>query len=268
MPLFLLNFFPLAQTPLTLVKIGGKVLNDSRWLTPVLDAFAQIPGTKVLVHGGGKAGSDLAQRLGVASPMISGRRITSEAMLDVALMAFGGLMNRKLVAALQGRGLNAAGFTGADLDLVRARKRPVEDIDYGLVGDIDQVNAAQLAALLEQGVVPILAPLTHDGQGQLLNTNADTIAATVASALADRFAVQLVFAFERPGVLRDASDDKSLILRLSASEAQALQAQGAIADGMLPKLHNAFMALAQGVQSVVIGRPVGKAFQGTVVVQG
>ena len=248
---------------LTLVKIGGGLLESPVLLNEVLDAFAALPEAKLLVHGGGRAATDLARRLDIEAPLIQGRRVTSQAMLEVAVMVYGGLMSRQLVAALQQRGLDALGLTGADLNLIRAHRRPVQDIDYGLVGDIEQVNAAALTRLLEQGAVPILAPLTHDGQGQLLNTNADTIAATVARALADAFEVELIFAFERPGVLTDPHDDESLVSSLTRSQAEAWQAQGIIAGGMLPKLHNAWQALAGGVQRVLIGQAQASQFTGT-----
>lgn len=248
---------------LTLVKIGGGLLESSSLLAEVLDAFAQLSGAKLLVHGGGRAATDLARRLDIEAPLLQGRRVTNQAMLEVAMMVYGGLMSRQLVAALQQRGIDALGLTGADLNLIRAHKRPVQDIDYGFVGDIDEVNAVALTRLLEQGSVPILAPLTHDGQGQLLNTNADTIAATVASALADRFEVELIFAFERPGVLTDPNDDESLLRTLSRSQAEQWQAQGIIAGGMLPKLHNAWQALAGGVQRVLIGQVQAGTFGGT-----
>jgi len=248
---------------LTLVKIGGGLLESPTLLADVLDAFAALPEAKLLIHGGGRAATDLARRLAIEAPLIQGRRVTSQAMLEVAVMVYGGLMNRQLVAALQQRGINALGLTGADLDLIRAHQRPVKDIDYGFVGDIDQVNTKALTRLLEQGSVPILAPLTHDGQGQLLNTNADTIAATVASALADRFEVELIFAFERPGVLTDPNDDGSLVHTLTRSQAEQWQAQGIIAGGMLPKLHNAWQALAGGVSRVLVGRASAGQFSGT-----
>jgi acetylglutamate kinase len=248
---------------LTLVKIGGGLLESPPLLADVLDAFAHLPGAKLLVHGGGRAATELARRLGIEAPLLQGRRVTSQAMLEVALMVYGGLMSRQLVAALQQRGIDALGLTGADLNLIEAHKRPVKDIDYGFVGDIDQVNAEALTRLLAQGSVPILAPLTHDGQGQLLNTNADTIAATVASALADRFEVELIFAFERPGVLTDPDDDESLVPFLTRPQAEQWQAQGVIAGGMLPKLHNAWQALASGVHRVLIGQAKAGQFSGT-----
>jgi acetylglutamate kinase len=248
---------------LTLVKIGGGLLESPDLLAHTLDAFAALEGAKLLIHGGGRAATDLAQQLGVEAPLIHGRRVTSQAMLDIALMVYGGLMSRQLVAALQQRGLDALGLTGADLDLIRAHKRPVVDIDYGLVGDISRVNAPRLAMLLDQEAVPVLAPLTHDGQGQMLNTNADTIAATVAAAMAGAYEVTLIFAFERPGVLTDPHDDASLLPALNRTQAQALQAQGSIAGGMLPKLHNAWLALEAGAQRVLIGQAVDGQFGGT-----
>lgn len=253
------------MTALTLIKIGGKVLDDPALLAPVLNAFVARKGPKILVHGGGKAGTDLARLLNIEAPLVAGRRITSPEMLEVALMVYGGTMNRKLVAALQARGLDALGLTGADLNLIRARKRPVEDLDYGLVGDIEAVNVRQLGNLLNANLVPVLAPLTHDGQGQLLNTNADTIAATVAVALAPYYAVELIFAFERPGVLADAQDDGSLLPHLSRADAERHQAAGVIAAGMLPKLKNAFIALEAGVSRVLIGRAEGGRFTGTTI---
>ena len=237
---------------LTLLKIGGKVLEDNAALGGLLDRFAALPGARLLVHGGGKAAGELAQRLGVEAPMIGGRRITNQAMLEIATMVYGGLMSRQLVAGLQARGLQAVGLTGADLDVIRAHKRPVGEIDYGLAGDIDAVNVPVLDDFLQRGVVPILAPLTHDGAGQLLNTNADTIASATAQALAPHWEVHLVYTFERPGVLTDPDDDASLIPTLDPARYAAYRAQGVIAGGMLPKLDNAFAALAGGVARVYI----------------
>ncbi|MEZ4828300.1 MAG: acetylglutamate kinase [Bacteroidia bacterium] len=236
----------------TLVKIGGKVLDDAVSLNRVLDSFAKIEGPKILVHGGGKAATEIAARLGVEAPMINGRRITSEAMLEVAAMVYGGLMSRQLAAGLQKRGLNAAGLTGADMDVIRAVKRPVKDIDYGLAGDIVSVNTARLVWLLDAGIVPILAPLTHDGLGQLLNTNADTIAGTVAASLTKTYEVSLVYAFERPGVLADHNNDDSVIGSITRSRFEKYVAEGVIGGGMIPKLENAFQSLEAGVKTVFI----------------
>lgn len=251
---------------LTLVKIGGGLLDAADRLGPVLDAFAALEGPRILVHGGGRVASEMAERLGVESPMINGRRITSKAMLDIALMVFGGLMNRQLVAGLQVRGLNALGLTGADLQIMRANKRPVKDIDYGMVGDMESVNAEQLGTLLTAGMYPVLAPLTYDGKGYFLNTNADTIAASVAVALAQMYEVDLIFAFERPGVLTDPQDDATVVPLLTRVQADAWQAEGVIAGGMIPKLHNAWQALEAGVTRVLIGQAADGKFQGTEVV--
>ena len=237
---------------LTVVKIGGKVLDDQVQLGKLLDLFVQIPGFKILVHGGGKTATDIANKLGVSAPMINGRRITSPEMLDVAVMVYGGLMSRQIVAQLQARGQNALGMTGADLDVIRAQKRPVKDIDYGLAGDIVGVNPDSLDILIRQDIVPVLAPLTHDGQGQLLNTNADTIAATIAGSLGKNFHVNLVYCFEKPGVMIDPDDPQTVIPQLDYAGYQNYLEQGIIAAGMIPKLKNAFEALNGGVGKVYI----------------
>jgi acetylglutamate kinase len=257
-----------AQAPLTLLKIGGEVLDQPELLDAALRAFAALPGPKVLVHGGGKAGTRMAARLGVETELVDGRRITSPEMLEVAVMVYGGLMNKQVVAKLQALGVDAAGFTGADLDLVRAQRRPPGRIDYGLAGDVQAVRAGVLARLLREGVTPVLAPLTHDGQGQLLNTNADTIASEAACALAGAFAVRLVFSFEKAGVLLDVADPQSLIRRLDRAAFETLAAGGQIAGGMLPKLQNAFAALGRGVQAVYICRADAVAQLGSPAFEG
>jgi acetylglutamate kinase len=237
---------------ITLVKTGGKILEEETLLKQQLQSFVQLEGPKLLVHGGGKRATDLAEKLGVETLMVKGRRITSPAMLEVVLMVFGGLMNRTLVAKLQALGQQALGLTGADLDLIRAEKRPVKDIDYGMVGDIVSVQAEELLLLLERGIVPVIAPLTHDKQGQIYNTNADTVAATVAMALAESRATRLILSFEMPGVLLDPQDPASLLPELDEADFQAYQASGAIVGGMIPKLSNAFAALKAGVAEVFI----------------
>lgn len=237
---------------LTIVKIGGKVLDEVVALRGVMDRFARIDGAKILVHGGGKAATDIAGKLGVEAPMINGRRITNAAMLEVAIMVYGGLMSRQMVAGLQQRGLNAIGLTGADLDVIRATKRPVKDIDYGLAGDVSRVNTDRLSWLLDAGIVPVLAPLTHDGNGQLLNTNADTIAGTVAAGMSRLFEVSLVYCFERPGVLADPQNDHSVISSITLPDFDRYVKAGTIAGGMIPKLENAFESLGAGVKAVFI----------------
>lgn len=251
------------------VKIGGKVLDDPAQLAAVLDALLQLPGHRLLVHGGGKAATDLAHRLGIEAKLVDGRRITDDAMLEIVTMVYGGLMNKQVVAQLQARGQQAVGLTGADLDVIRAHKRPASPTDFGWVGDIDRVDAAQLLSLIDSGVLPVLAPLTHDGQGHLLNTNADTIASSVARALAALRPVRLIYSFEKPGVLTDPEDDHSVIPLITPEIYAAHRRSGAISGGMIPKLDNAFAALQAGVAEVVICRPeaIGRlkaaAFPGT-----
>ena len=192
---------------LIVVKVGGKIVEEEETLRQLLQDFAAIEGHKVLVHGGGRSATKLATQLGIESKMVDGRRITDEAMLRVVTMVYGGLVNKNIVAGLQALNVNALGLTGADMNLMRSDKRPVKEVDYGFVGDVKEVNADLLATLIQQGIVPVLAPLTHDKQGHLLNTNADTIAGEAAKALAKHFEVTLMFCFEKKGVLRDANDD-------------------------------------------------------------
>lgn len=237
---------------LYILKIGGKILSDAEQLTQVLKAFSRIDSVKILVHGGGKTGTEVAERLGVVTKMIQGRRITDAAMLEVAMMVYGGLMNKGLVAQLQSLQKNALGLTGADLDIIRSVKRPVGDIDYGFVGDIISVNDQKLKELLQAKILPVLAPLTHDGSGQMLNTNADTIASTVAKAMAAHFRVKLIYSFEKAGVLKDPEDDASLIQQLEPASYERYKAESVIAGGMIPKLDNAFSALESGVSRVYI----------------
>lgn len=237
---------------LTLIKVGGKIVEEEATLHRLLDDFAAIEGRKVLVHGGGRSATKLAERLGIESRMVNGRRITDAETLKVVTMVYGGLVNKNIVAGLQARGVNALGLTGADMDVIRSVKRPVKDIDYGFVGDVKQVNAALLGDLIAKGVVPVMAPLTHDGEGHMLNTNADTIAGETAKALATLFDVTLVYCFEKKGVLRDERDDDSVIPVLTPAEFKQLVADGVIQGGMIPKLENSFEALEAGVSEVVI----------------
>ncbi len=237
---------------LTLIKVGGKIVEEEASLRQLLDDFAAIEGRKVLVHGGGRSATRLAERLGIESRMVNGRRITDAETLKVVTMVYGGLVNKNIVAGLQARGVNALGLTGADMNVIRSLKRPVKDIDYGFVGDVEQVNATLLGDLIAQGVVPVMAPLTHDGQGCMLNTNADTIAGETAKALAALFDVTLVYCFEKKGVLRDENDDNSVIPTINSAEFKQLVADGVIQGGMIPKLENSFEALEAGVSEVVI----------------
>ena len=228
------------------------MVEDNDRLRRFLSGFAAAGGRKVLVHGGGRRATAVAARLGVESRMVGGRRITDKDMLEVVTMVYGGLVNKNIVAGLQAIGVNALGLTGADADAVRSHKRPVKDIDYGYVGDVDRVAADRLSTLIEAGITPVMAPLTHDGQGCLLNTNADTIAAETAKALAERYDVTLVFCFEQKGVLADPDDDDSVIPVITRADYARLAASGTVAGGMLPKLDNAFAALEAGVSRVNI----------------
>lgn len=237
---------------LTLIKVGGKIVEEEASLKSLLKDFKQIEGYKVLVHGGGRSASKLAERLGIENKMIEGRRITDAATLQVVTMVYGGLVNKNIVAGLQALEINALGLTGADMDIIRSEKRPVKDIDYGFVGDVKKVNAKILASLIEQGIVPVIAPLTHDGEGNMLNTNADTIAAETAQALALFFDVSLIYCFEKKGVLMDENDDDSVIPILTKDDFDKLKEEGIIQGGMIPKLDNAFQSINRGVKEVVI----------------
>ena len=237
---------------LTILKIGGNVLNHPERLEEAIGAFAAVDSPKILVHGGGRAATSMASRLGIEAKMIEGRRVTDEAMLEVVTMVYGGLMNKTLVASLQAMGINALGLTGADLNVIRAHKREVKEIDYGWVGDIDEVNTELLFPLLEQGIVPVMAPLTHDLQGNMLNTNADTITSELGKALSERQAVRIVYAFELPGVMINPDEPDTVIPELTPVAYAQLKAESVISGGMIPKLDNAFAALRAGVSEVVI----------------
>lgn len=237
---------------LTLVKVGGKIVEEKESLDALLASFNSLDGLKVLVHGGGRSATKIAEQLGIETKMVNGRRITDEAMLKVVTMVYGGLVNKNIVAKLQSMGLNALGLTGADLGYMTSDKRPVKDVDYGFVGDVKKVDSDILADLIAKGVVPVLAPLTHDGKGNLLNTNADTIAGEAAKALAKHFDVTLVFCFEKKGVLRDENDDDSVIENIGKADFEKYVADGTIQGGMIPKLENSFAAIDAGVKQVVI----------------
>ncbi len=240
---------------LTIIKVGGKVVEDAESLNALLDQFIKFSGNKILVHGGGRTATEIAAKLGIETEMVDGRRITGKSMLDVVTMVYGGLVNKKIVAGLQARGCNAIGLTGADLNLISARKRPVQEIDYGFVGDIVDVNSSELRMLIGENVVPVIAPLTHDGKGQLLNTNADTIAASMASELANYFSVYLFYCFEKKGVLLNPDDESTIIPELDTKKFQQYQQEGIINTGMIPKLDNGFRAKRNGVKEVLITNP-------------
>ncbi len=237
---------------LIVVKIGGNLIDDSTALQHFLKSFAAIPGQKLLIHGGGKLATELAGQLNLPQQMIDGRRVTDAATLKVVTMVYAGFINKTIVAALQSFGTNALGLTGADGNCIRAHKR-TGSADFGFAGDVDEVNAAFLKQVLQAGCTPVLAPITHDKKGQLLNTNADTIAQELAAALSRAFDVDLVYCFEKEGVLLRADDDTSVIPLLQPQRYQQLKQTGAIFAGMIPKLDNAFNAISRGVGSVIIG---------------
>lgn len=239
---------------LTLIKVGGQIVEEPETLNALLKDFSALNGKKVLVHGGGRAATRIASQLGIESKMINGRRVTDTDMLNVVTMVYGGLVNKKIVSGLQALGVNALGLTGADMNYMRSDKRPVKEVDYGFVGDVKEVNSDILADLIEKNVVPVLAPLTHDGNGNMLNTNADTIAAEAAKALAKHFDVTLMFCFEKKGVLRNAEDEESVIETISKKDFIEYVNDGIIQGGMIPKLENSFDAIDNGVSQVVITR--------------
>ena len=240
------------KAKLTVIKVGGKIVEEETSLQKLLNDFAAIEGPKVLVHGGGRSATKIAAQLGIESKMVNGRRITDADMLKVVTMVYGGLVNKNIVAGLQARGINAIGLTGADMNVILSDKRPVKEIDYGFVGDVKQVEGERLANLIQSGIIPVMAPLTHDGKGNILNTNADTIAGETAKGLAPYFDVTLIYCFEKRGVLRDETDDNSVIADINRKQFAELVEQGVIQGGMIPKLENAFQAIDAGVKEVII----------------
>ena len=238
---------------LTVVKVGGAVVEDAAQLDLLLRGFSSIEGAKILVHGGGRRATKVAAALGIESRMVDGRRITDAQMLEVVTMVYGGLVNKNIVAQLQALGIDAIGLTGADMDAVRSHRRPLRDgVDFGFVGDVERVDAGRLKLLIDAGLTPVLAPLTHDARGSMLNTNADTIASETARAMARLFDVTLVYCFEKPGVLANPDDDASVITSITRADFRRLAADGTISGGMLPKIENALAAVEAGVGRVVI----------------
>ncbi len=237
----------------TIVKVGGAIVEDNEQLAQLLTDFAAIPGKKVLVHGGGRRATKVAAALGIESRMVNGRRITDAQMLEVVTMVYGGLVNKNLVAKLQAKGVNALGLTGADMDVIHSHKRPVKDgVDFGYVGDVERANGKMLQTLIQEGITPVMAPLTHDGNGNILNTNADTIASETAKALAPYYDVTLIYSFEKKGVLSNPDDDNSVIPVITRSDFEKYQADGTIGGGMIPKIENALAAVDAGVKEVII----------------
>ena len=239
---------------LNIVKIGGNLIESPDKLSLALEAFAAMDGHKILVHGGGKRASEVCEKLGIPTKMHNGRRITDDASLEVAIMVYAGLANKKIVSELQKNKIQALGVTGADLSLVQATKRPITDIDYGWAGDVKAIDSTTIERLVNDDISLVFCAITHDCNGQLLNTNADTIAAEIATAMASHFEVHLYYCFEKNGVLMDVNDPNSVIEHIHKEEVSLLQTKGIIADGMLPKLHNCFYALENGVTKVFIGQ--------------
>jgi acetylglutamate kinase len=239
---------------LFIIKIGGNVLDNPSSLDDFLKDFAAVNAPKILIHGGGKIATKIGDQLGIKSTYVNGRRITDESTLDVVTMVYGGLVNKQIVAKLQTLKCNAMGFTGADGNLIQATRRPVKEIDYGFVGDVisSGVNVELLSLLLKHGTIPVFAPLTH-AEGRILNTNADTIASVLAIALSKIFEVRLIFCFEKKGVLRNVNDSSSVIRHLPEAVYKTLLQQQIFADGILPKLENAYEAIHEGVKEVLIG---------------
>ena len=241
------------KTELSIVKIGGNVIENAAELNNFLELFSNLSSPKILVHGGGKKATEIGQKLGVPSKMVGGRRITDADSLDVALMVYAGLVNKKIVASLQSMNCNAIGLSGADANLIRAYKRPVTNINFGLVGDISGVDSKTLKNLLDIELVPVFCALTHNNDGQMLNTNADTIAAELAIALSEHYRVTLYYCFEKQGVLSDKDDEQSVIPKIDWNLYQELIKKSIISDGMLPKMENCFRSLKSKVDRVCIG---------------
>ena len=255
---------------ITIVKVGGAVVEDEAQLVQLLHDFTAIQGPKILVHGGGRRATKIAERLGIETKMVDGRRITDADMLEVVTMVYGGLVNKNVVARLQALGCDAIGLTGADANILLSVKRPLKNgVDFGFVGDVKQANGSKIAHLINAGLIPVIAPLTHDGQGHMLNTNADTMASETAKAMAAAgYDVTLIYAFEKPGVLRDADDDDSVIEKINHTDFEAYKTDGTISGGMLPKIENALAAVDAGVKRVIITKATAIDGQhGTVIMQ-
>lgn len=239
---------------LSVIKIGGNIVDNPEALDVFLKDYAKIPGLKVLVHGGGKVATKISAALGIETQMIEGRRVTDQETVNVVTMVYAGLVNKTLVSKLQAEKCNAIGFSGADGNAIRAHKRVVKQgaVDYGFVGDVDDVNVALLSQVITDGYFPVMAPITHNGEGQLLNTNADTVASSLAVALSSKYKVNLVYCFELPGVMEDINKPETLITDITTTKYQALKSDGVIVDGMIPKMDNCYNAISKGVESVFI----------------
>jgi acetylglutamate kinase len=245
----------MSKQPLHIVKIGGNIINNSQLLSSFLKDFSELKAPKILVHGGGRKATELANSIGLKPKMVHGRRVTDEANLEIVTMVYAGLLNKNITAELQQYGCNALGLSGADANCILAHKRIVKDVDYGFAGDIDTVNSNNINVFLQNGMTPIFCAITHDKNGQLLNTNADTIASEVSIAMSDKYNVSLIYTFEMNGVLRSIEDKNSVIENIDSQKYKTLKLEGIIADGMLPKMENCFNALQRGVTKVIIGNP-------------
>lgn len=243
------------KAPLSIVKIGGNVIEDKTALYTFLKDFSKLEGHKILVHGGGKRATHVADKLGIASNMVNGRRITDADTLEVITMVYGGLVNKNIVAKLQAFNVDAIGLTGADINSIRSIKRPVKEIDYGYVGDVKAVNSKSINKLIEAEFTPVFCAITHDNDGQLFNTNADTIASKLAIGLSKLYKVELYYCFEKNGVLKTVEDENSVIEYMDYGTYEQLKHQDTFHDGMLPKLHSSFQAIEHGVSRVFIGNP-------------
>ncbi len=240
------------MTQLTVVKVGGKIVEEPESLERLLNDFSAIKGNKILVHGGGRSATKIASQLGIETKMVDGRRVTDAEMLKVVTMVYGGLVNKNIVAQLQARGINALGLTGSDMNVIKSHRRSPVPVDFGFVGDVDKVDGSRLAMLIDSGIVPVMAPLTHDGRGSLLNTNADTIAGEVAKAMTAFYDVTLMYCFEKAGVLTDENDDESVIGHINGYDFHRLVDSKVIQGGMIPKVQNALSAVDAGVKEVII----------------
>ncbi len=239
---------------LVIIKIGGNIIDDEQKLAAFLQSFAEVNVKKILVHGGGKMATHLAEQLNIPQQLVDGRRITDAETLKIVTMVYAGYINKNIVAILQSNECNAIGLSGADGNMIKAHKRVHPTLDYGFVGDVDEVNGSFIHSLLQHNLTPVIAPVTHDGKGQLLNTNADTVAAEIAKAMSKLYYVDLVYCFEKDGVMKDVEDNSSVISHIDNNLYQSLKAEGVIAAGMIPKLDNAFNAIEHNVKTVSIGK--------------
>lgn len=238
---------------ISIIKIGGNIIDNEANLASFLNAYAAVEGKKILIHGGGKLATKMAADLNIPQQMVDGRRITDAATLKIVTMVYAGYINKNIVAALQSKNIQALGICGADANIIRAHKRINASTDYGFVGDIDAVDSEKIIQLLEAGLSLVVAPITHDGAGQLLNTNADTMAQAIATAVSSMYEVSLVYSFEKKGVLSDIQNNDSVIAVINPENYTSLKASGQVNEGMIPKLDNAFEALQKGVNRVIIG---------------